>query len=322
MNKKINSNLICAGFITPQRLNMEHSLLDLYCQISFINKRFFSSNLSKSWVYPWIVGVTDGDGTFSIHYQNNKWSLNFSIAQSCYNLRLLYFIKNYLNLGSISIDNNNMAKFRIRDRKILLNYIIPIFDSYPLLTTKYFNYDKFKQVLFILENSNLTKSEKDQLIFNIIKSKPPIDYISPVWLNNNFILSKPWIIGFIEAEGSFYIVNKNNNPPRLSLGFGISQKLDKIVLNNISKLINIETQIQYKEKHNYYILDTTKNSNILNIINYIDNQMIGMKSVEFKIWKESLLYKGNYDKLKIYQDRLRQLKTIKPNLDLFQLTNK
>jgi len=42
--------------------------------------------------YPWIVGVTDGDGTLS---------KNFYIAQSCYNLRLLYFIKNSFNLGSI-----------------------------------------------------------------------------------------------------------------------------------------------------------------------------------------------------------------------------
>jgi hypothetical protein len=69
----------------------------------------------------------------------------------------------------------------------------------------------------------------------------------------------------------------------MTLGFGITQKLDKIVLEKIVNLMNLETKIQYKVKHNYYILDTTKNINILNIINYMTNQMIGMKNVEFKI---------------------------------------
>jgi hypothetical protein len=179
------------------------------------------------------------------------------------------------------------------------------------LTTKYY-YDRFKQVLNILENNNLSKSEKDSLIFSLL---------SPAWSDSN-IISKPWVIGFIEAEGSLYLVNKNNNPPRMTLGFGITQKLDKIVLEKISSLMNLDTKIKYKDKHNYYILDTTKNINIENIINYMNNQMIGMKSVEFKICKESLNYKGNYNKLKEYQDRLRQLKTIRANLNLFKELNK
>jgi hypothetical protein len=77
----------------------------------------------------------------------------------------------------------------------------------------------------------------------------------------------------------------------MTLGFGITQKLDKIILEKISNLMNLDNTIKYKDKHNYYILETTKNINIVNIINYMNNQMIDMKSVEFKIWKESLNYK-------------------------------
>lgn len=91
---------------------------------------------------------------------------------------------------------------------------------------------------------------------------------------------KPWIIGFIEAEGSFYLVKKSNIPLRFTQGFGITQKLDKLVLENMATIMKIEAKVRYKDKHNYYILDTTKTSDIQNIINYMNDQMIGMKSVE------------------------------------------
>jgi hypothetical protein len=181
----------------PQRLNMEHYIFANSSHAISLNKRSFFSKLDSTWVNSWIVGVTDGDGTFSISNQNGSWSLTFAIAQSCYNLRLLVFIKNYLKIGSISIDkNSNIAMFRVRDRKLLVHYILPIFDSYPLLTTKYYYYDRFKKILHILENNNLSKSEKDTLIFSLLNLDPDLSYISSALFDAN-IISKPWVIGFI-----------------------------------------------------------------------------------------------------------------------------
>ena len=40
-------------------------------------------------------------------------------------------------------------------------------------------------------------------------------------------MTKPWLVGFIEAEGSFYLTNKDSN--RRVHGFGITPKLDEIV---------------------------------------------------------------------------------------------
>jgi hypothetical protein len=89
----------------------------------------------------------DGDGTFSIVKQNGKWSLAFQITQSSYNLRLLYFIKKMLGVGNVNVDKKRgmavaVAVFRIRDLKILSLLIFPIFDSFPLLTTKKVYYDR------------------------------------------------------------------------------------------------------------------------------------------------------------------------------------
>jgi hypothetical protein len=58
----------------------------------------------------WLVGVTDGDGTFSFSYSNKKkkiWNFSFQISQSSYNLRLLYYIKSNLKVGSVLVDEKN-----------------------------------------------------------------------------------------------------------------------------------------------------------------------------------------------------------------------
>lgn len=50
-------------------------------------------------------------------------------------------------------------------------------------------------------------------------------------------MSKLWRIGFTEAEGSFYIVTKEKG--RLSHGFEINTKLDKIVLTSIGFILGM-----------------------------------------------------------------------------------
>ena len=87
--------------------------------------------------------------------------------------------------------------------------------------------------------------------------------------------------GFVEAEGSFYLVSKEQT--RIVHGFSLIQKLDKIVLDSIKYILHIPTIVKYKSKHNYYILNTTNSRAIENIIKYFHNTMKGMKSVEYRI---------------------------------------
>jgi len=137
---------------------------------------------NDEWFLQWLVGMTDGDGSFSFLRQGDKWNLTFKISQNTYNLRVLYYIKKQLGVGSVSVESNrHMASFRIRDRRNLGSVIIPIFNKYPLLTTKYFTYNKFKQAYIILENPALTKLEKNKLLEDLKSNTPSLTPLPPSW---------------------------------------------------------------------------------------------------------------------------------------------
>lgn len=280
-----------------------------------LNKEYLNNN--KIWFEQWLVGMTDGDGTFHIAYQNDKWNLVYKIALSRYNLRALYYIKKQLGVGSVCKDGTK-GQFVIRDRKKLANFIFPIFDKYPLLTSKRFDYLKLKKAYGILEDTNLSKEEKYKYLFEIKKESIPKNYISDGWNKIKlpfetthevkYVMTKPWVVGFIEAEGSFYLVSKDKT--RIVHGFGLTQKLDSIVLEGIRSILHIPTIVKLKSNHNHYILDTTNSKAIENIIKFFHNTMKGMKSIEYRIWARSYVkHKGNFAKLSAIRDQVRKLKT-------------
>jgi hypothetical protein len=83
-----------------------------------------------------------------------------------------------LGVGSVTKDNTK-GQFFIRDRQVIKTILLPIFDKYSLLTTKHFDYLKFKQAFDILENNDLSKDEKHSKLLLLKDSKAPTNYISP-----------------------------------------------------------------------------------------------------------------------------------------------
>ena len=131
------------------------------------------------------------------------------------------------------------------------------------------------------------------------------------------VVSKSWIIGFTEAEGSFYLVTKSLN--RIVHGFEITQKLDKIVLDAIGLILGISVTT----KKTYFTVGTTNSKSISNIISYYTNTMKGMKSLEFRIWARS--YNKAKTDLKKYEyltkvrDQMRQIRSIRFNKNFKQV---
>jgi Cytochrome C and Quinol oxidase polypeptide I/LAGLIDADG endonuclease len=320
-NKIIKSYVIIIYFLRQfASINKKNNLI---VQRLNVNSKSNDLNVEQlEWFQQWLVGFTDGVGSLTLSKSNQKWQLVFKISQNKYNLRILNYIKSQLGVGQINQDKkSNMAHFKISKLEHIGQIIIPIFDQFPLLTTKQFNYERFKKAYYIMINNDLSQLEKNSELNNLKWLKAESSYISSIFKNLDFdihmiekiapnvkkiskILTNPWLIGFIEAEGSFYIIKKDIH--RYEMGFGITQKLDSHILFCIKYLLNLKTNIRKKEKHHYYILDTILKNDILNIIDYFDNTMKGMKSFEFKIWSKCI-NKTNSEKLDI-QFILRKMK--------------
>jgi len=273
----------------------------------------------------WLVGFTDGDGDFSFHKSKDKdvWNFTFKISQNRYNLRVLHYIKSNLKIGKvIAVNKNNMGYYRVRNREHLVTHIIPLFEEHPLVTIKYFKYHLFKKALFIARNYELSTIEKNRKLTKLLEAykKLSANMLSPAWNDVpkfnllNFkpvsgvrkVISKFWLIGFTEAEGSFYLFKKG--PKRLDHGFEITQKHDFIVIIAISSILGLHAR--QKKFHNTAIAQNL--IAIESVIDFFFKTMKGMKSYEYRIWSRSFKKrKRGFDYLCKIQKQMRNVKSIR-----------
>jgi hypothetical protein len=260
----------------------------------------------------WLVGFVDGDGSFIIYRTKNTFGLAFKIGQNKYNKRILYYIKKNIGVGNVSEEKNtNMAQYSVYSREKLRKYIIPIFEKYPLLTKKYYNYNIFKEAFNVLDNTTLSFEKKTELIEKLISLKPDIKYVSPIWSNIKGwedvgkVISKEWLIGFIEAEGSFYI---SRNLLRYTYYFSVCQQNGEHILNGIKRILRINSNVYYSERDKCYYLQTKNKNSIKYIVSYFDGYLKGVKALEFKLWKRAFNNKYNNNKLKKIQLIMRKLR--------------
>jgi hypothetical protein len=176
-----------------------------------------------------------------------------------------------------------------------------------MFSSKEFKFLLFKKCFYIwLNEINLSHEEKIIKIDQIKNQTLPLDYKANIWYLDNVKLSKSWIVGFIEAEGSFYIVKKDEF--RLVHGFGLTQKLDRIILDEIRKILNIKSNVKYNKK-GFYSLDAYDKHSLKYIKDYFFNTMKSRKSLEYRIWARSFRHKGKYDKLLKIHNLLINIRT-------------
>jgi hypothetical protein len=133
----------------------------------------FSQRLeSGNFIYPYLVGLIEGDGLFSVSKKGKYIMYEFGIEVSIRDIQLIYKIKKWLGVGTVHIRNKlkddnmnseyldinleppilsksikNNVIFRIRNKSHLKSIIIPIFDKYPMFTNKQFDYIRFRSAL-------------------------------------------------------------------------------------------------------------------------------------------------------------------------------
>lgn len=156
----------------------------------------------------WLAGFIDGEGSFQVFLDRHYLRVMFRIRLHKDDINVLKKIQIFLGVGRVRIDGNSCV-FIISDVKDLINVLFPLLDRYNLYTTKWLDYFDFKKVVLFLSESNTTRVSLSQLewIKNIISNmntgRTEINYS----LIPDIVVNPFWLLGFIEAEGTFGFKN-------------------------------------------------------------------------------------------------------------------
>lgn len=241
----------------------------------------------------WLVGLVEGDGWFSITKNGKYCKFEFGIELHDRDTQLLYKIKKALGVGTIDLKKNtNTVIFRIRKKPHLKDIILPIFDKFPMFTTKQWTYLRFKQ----------------NLLNNIVFFEDLIDYIPPKsvpYENINQIIKSNyfdnWLVGFIEAEGCFCIYKLTPTSLYNTVSFDISQTDQLEIIKAIKIRLSI-TANPYTDKTNNIRIKTASLAGIRNLINFLNStksKLRGYKRLQYLLFLKELRTNPKYKNLSI-----------------------
>ena len=180
------------------------------------------------------------------------------------------------------IERNNRYVTWIANKKSDILNCLAIFSKYPLITSR-------KQQQLYFANSILTNQDITNFIINRNLKYENDTFVRKI---NNFNLIpyfKPWLSGFIEAEGNFSLI-LNPNATIKKCSFSIGQNKDYFVLELVKNYFNSNNKITTDKKINklgieHYRLHLSGPNSRLNIKNHFqENPLLGNKNISYVKW--------------------------------------
>ena len=216
-------------------------------------------NYDSEEFYKWFVGFSDAESSFGIFtLLNNKktkiesFYFKFAIGLHKDDLDALNYIKSKLGLGYISSYSN--SKTYIVTKKEEIENLIYIFDKYTLNTSKYLDYLDFKKAFILYHGrKNLTEELTAQILE--LKNNMNTNRSNFNMPENHIVISKNWLLGFIEGDGSFSI-NRTTFEPVFSI---------KLTEKQLPVLIKIKEYLENNLGFDLYSMHKLKCSSILTI---------------------------------------------------------
>ena len=167
----------------------------------------------------------------------------------------LEYIKTTLGCGRLNRERNTLV-FTISQLTDIEYILIPLFEQFPLNTTKHLDYLAFKKAFFLFKNRKTRELSKEDLYSDIIQLKDSMNVkrITNILPEDHCIrITGNYLVGLLEGDGSFYF-NKQDMSVRVALVTTTPNKalLEKIrefllshldeysgILGSCTKLINI-----------------------------------------------------------------------------------
>ena len=259
-------------------------------------------NVSSEFLY-WFSGFTDAEGNFLISIDRQYVRFRFKISLHIDDVEVLNTIKSNLNVGTVTLESSrNRCSYIIQDYEEIKNIICPIFNAFPLHTSKRLDFENFAQAVFIKDNKQLSDAGLSKIVSlkNTMNTKREIFTYNTT--KSQIIINPDWCIGFIEGEGTFgiktgsalyfQIAQKNTSQESLNaittFLTGLSDNVlqnSKILPLNVISTTNVRTDVvslvvNSVDSLYYYLLpllDTSK--------------MYSRKGIDFNLWRLALLLK-------------------------------
>ena len=133
----------------------------------------------------WIVGFVDGEGCFFVGINKNATMTTgfqvlpeFTVVQHERDIAVLQNLKTYFQCGTVMRNHGDRQAYRVRGHEKLSKTIVPFFEKHKLKTKKRIDFQKFRDVILLMEKGyHLTPEglEKIRNITSTMNTKAVVD---------------------------------------------------------------------------------------------------------------------------------------------------
>ena len=247
---------------TPFRFGTFYTLYD---------KRFPNANAPSQSFLEWLVGFTEGDGSFTF---NSRGTCIFVITQSTQDLQVLEYIKRTLGFGRVIKQGARTSRFVVEDNASVA-LLVSLFNGNLVFPSK--------QSSFALFLEAFNKRSRGQAVEFI----PSL--VIPTILDF-------WLAGITDAEGCFNCsLLGNSNAYRIRYLLAQLGEVNLSVLTHFTTLIG--GVVRQHSKPGVYELIVNGARNVERVLKYFDTHPLQTKKANsYQIWREVLasILKGEH----------------------------
>jgi hypothetical protein len=121
-------------------------------------------NVSSEFLY-WFSGFTDAEGNFLITIDRQYVRFRFKIALHIDDVEVLNTIKSNLIVGTVTLESSrNRCSYIVQDYGEIKNVICPIFNVFPLHTSKRLDFENFFEAVFIKDKKKLSNTDMSKIV--------------------------------------------------------------------------------------------------------------------------------------------------------------
>lgn len=126
--------------------------------MSATRRRHLQSDGGRTYIGAYLSGYADGEGCFCVSFTRSSrhrfgWEIrpSFSVSQNADRAEVLELFRTTLGCGAIRPDRSDKTlKYETRSVPELMSKVIPLFEQFPLLSSKANDFDEFAQVVRLM----------------------------------------------------------------------------------------------------------------------------------------------------------------------------